>query len=180
MVETIARDVEGVREKPQPRLTFACELSSERLDDLFADRSIIAGLRALNSRVALALADFTPERARVVHRLNDEGVPVIAIPLLSFDEGYYFTADNLSNAWNLWIGRGGVYLPGVRIEVSSTERFPPWLWLADLQYVDGLGKQPGAPGAAAELAENSPRLELGIRALAGCAEPRVGAVGLFL
>jgi hypothetical protein len=69
---------------PQPRLTFACELSSERLDDLFADRSIIAGLRALNSRVALALADLTPERAGVVHRLNDEGVSVIAIPLLSF------------------------------------------------------------------------------------------------
>jgi hypothetical protein len=80
MVEAIARDVEGVRDMPQPRLTFACELSSERLEDLFADRSIIAGLRALNSRVALALAAFTPERAGVVHRLNDEGVPVVAIP----------------------------------------------------------------------------------------------------
>ena len=98
MVEAIAHDVEGVREMPQPRLTFACELSSERLDDLFADRSIIAGLRALNSRVALALAAFTPERAGVVHRLNDEGVPVVAIPLLSFDEGYYFTADNFLRA----------------------------------------------------------------------------------
>ena len=69
---------------PRPRLTFACELSSERLDDLFADRSVIAGLRALNSRVALALAAFTPERAGVVHRLNDEGGPVLAIPLLSY------------------------------------------------------------------------------------------------
>jgi hypothetical protein len=54
-------------------------LSSECLDDLFADRSIIAGLRALNSRVALVLAAFTPERAGVVRRLNDEGVPVVAI-----------------------------------------------------------------------------------------------------
>jgi hypothetical protein len=34
----------------------------------------------------------------VVHRLNDEGVPVVAIPLLSFDEGYYFTADNFLRA----------------------------------------------------------------------------------
>jgi hypothetical protein len=81
MVEGFAHDVEGVREMPQPRLTFARELSSGRLDDLFDDRSIIAGLRALNSRVALALAAFTPERAGVVYRLNDEGVPVVAIPL---------------------------------------------------------------------------------------------------
>ena len=93
---------------PRPRLTFACELSSERLDDLFADRSVIAGLWALNSRVALALAAFTPERAGVVRRLNDEGVPVLAIPLLSFDEGYYFTADNFLRAaeryreWKTW------------------------------------------------------------------------------
>ena len=93
---------------PRPRLTFACELSSERLDDLFADRSVIAGLRALNSRVALALTAFTPERAGVVHRLNDEGVPVLAIPLLSFDEGYYFTAGNFLRAaeryqeWKAW------------------------------------------------------------------------------
>jgi hypothetical protein len=68
---------------PRPRLTFACELSSERLDDLFADRPVIAGLRALNSRVALALTAFTSERAGVVHRLNDEGVPVLAIPLMA-------------------------------------------------------------------------------------------------
>ena len=93
---------------PRPRLTFACELSSERLDDLFADRPVIAGLRALNSRVALPLTAFTPESAEVVHRFNDEGVPVLAIPLLSFDEGYYFTADNFLRAaeryqeWKAW------------------------------------------------------------------------------
>jgi len=34
--------------------------------------------------------------------------------------------------------------------------------------VDGLGELPGAPGAAAELAEDLPGLELGVRALAGC------------
>ena len=39
------------------------------------------------------------------------------------------------------------------------EPFPSWLCLADLQYVDGLGEPSGAPGAAAELAENPPGLE---------------------
>jgi hypothetical protein len=48
-----------------------------------------------------------------------------------------------------------------------SEPFPSWLCLANLQYVDGLGELVGAPGAAAELTEDSPGLELGIRALAG-------------
>ena len=51
--------------------------------------------------------------------------------------------------------------------VGMTEPFPSWLCLANLQYVDGLGKLAGAPGAAAELTEDSPGLELGISALAG-------------
>ena len=49
----------------------------------------------------------------------------------------------------------------------ATEPFPPWLCVADLQYVDGLGEQPGAPRTAAQLTENSPGLELRVRALAG-------------
>ena len=49
-----------------------------------------------------------------------------------------------------------------------------------MQHVNGLGELPGAPGAAAELAQNPPRLELGVRTLARRAEPGVGAVGFFL
>jgi hypothetical protein len=54
-----------------------------------------------------------------------------------------------------------------------------------LQGVDGLGELPGAPGTAAELAEDPPVLELGVRALAGersCAWARLAIVwdsGLF-
>jgi hypothetical protein len=39
--------------------------------------------------------------------------------------------------------------------------------LAGLKDVDGLGQLPGAPGAAAELAQDVPVLELGVGALAG-------------
>ena len=46
--------------------------------------------------------------------------------------------------------------------------------------VDGLGKLSGAPRAAAEFTEYVLRLELGVCAFSGCAEPRVGAVSLFL
>src|SRR5579871_3962518 len=56
---------------------------------------------------------------------------------------------------------------------------PSCLCLADLQYVDGFGELPGAPGAAAELTEDPPVLELRVRALAGCAELRVGPFACF-
>jgi len=62
----------------------------------------------------------------------------------------------------------------------DTEAFPSCLRFAGLQYVDGLGELPGAPGAAAELTQDAPGLELGVRALAGCAEPGAGAVCFLL
>jgi hypothetical protein len=46
--------------------------------------------------------------------------------------------------------------------------------------VDGLGELSGAPGAAAELGQDFPGLELGVRALAGRAEFRVRLIGLLL
>ena len=55
------------------------------------------------------------------------------------------------------------------IEVAwlDSEPFSSCVCLANLQNVDGLGELPGAPGAAAELAEDAPGLELGVRAFAG-------------
>src|SRR6266516_452843 len=52
--------------------------------------------------------------------------------------------------------------------------------LAGLQDVDGFGDLPGAPGAAAELAQDSPGLELGVGALTGSTQLRVGGVGGLL
>jgi hypothetical protein len=41
-------------------------------------------------------------------------------------------------------------------ETGDIETFPSWLCFAELQYVDGLGEFPGAPGTAAELGEDLP------------------------
>ena len=49
----------------------------------------------------------------------------------------------------------------------QTEPFSSGVCLAGLQNVDGLGELAGAPGAAAQLAEDAPCLELGVRAPAG-------------
>jgi Domain of unknown function (DUF151) len=50
---------------------------------------------------------------------------------------------------------------------AATEPFPSSLCGMNLQGVDGLGELSGAPGAAAELTQDSPGLELGVRALTG-------------
>jgi hypothetical protein len=52
--------------------------------------------------------------------------------------------------------------------------------LAGLKDVDGFGELPGAPGTAAELAQDVPGLELGIGALARSPQLSVSAVGGFL
>ena len=51
---------------------------------------------------------------------------------------------------------------------------------AGLEDVDGFGDLAGAPGAAAELAQDSPALELSVGTLARGAQFRVGGVGRFL
>ena len=90
-----------------------------------------------------------------------------------------------------WIDTGPVFTTrhGTALEPRNfsrsfdrciTELFPTWLCCVNFQGVDYLGELPGAPGAAAEFAEDAPGFKPGVRALAGCAEPGVGAVGLFL
>lgn len=111
-----------------PRLTFACELDAARLSDLLADPAVLAELKALNAGVALALADFTPERAAAVTRLHAAGISVTAIPLLPAEEGYYFTADNAARAavrydeWKAWTDANGLVWDGVGLDIESDVR----------------------------------------------------------
>jgi hypothetical protein len=79
-------------------LSFACELDSRRLAELFADDGLIDELKGRGARVLMMVSDHDPRRAEVVRRLNGAGVPVVGIPLFPTDEGYYFTADNWPRA----------------------------------------------------------------------------------
>lgn len=113
---------------PELRLTFACELDHARLTALFADTSVIADLQALDAHVALMLSDLSPERAAVVQRLNAAKIPVVAIPLLPADEGYYFTADNWSRAvdryeqWKEWTAQHDLLWAGVGLDIEPDVR----------------------------------------------------------
>ena len=113
---------------PQPKLTFACELDPARLAALFADSSVTGDLLALRARVALMCSDFSDERAEVVRRLNAAGVPMVGIPLLPLDRGYYFTADNAVEAagryqeWRAWTRRHGLAWAGVGLDIEPDAR----------------------------------------------------------
>ena len=65
---------------------------------LFADPATVAALRDLHAQVAVAIVDFSPERAQVVRFLNQQQIPVIAWMMLPTEEGPYFNADNAAEA----------------------------------------------------------------------------------
>ncbi len=111
-----------------PTLTFACELAPARLTALFADPSVIEDLRALRARVALMLSDFSDERTGVVRQLNAAGIPVVGIPLLPLQQGYYFTADNAAEAaeryreWQAWSDRHSLSWDAVGLDIEPDAR----------------------------------------------------------
>jgi len=61
---------------------------------LFADPGVTAQLKRLDAGVGVAIQDFSPERAALVRRLNQAGIPAIAWLLLAKSDGYYLNADN--------------------------------------------------------------------------------------
>jgi hypothetical protein len=65
---------------------------------LFADPRVMANLKDLHAGIGVAIPDFSPERAELVRRLNRAGVPVVAGVLMSPEEGYYFNAENATDA----------------------------------------------------------------------------------
>ena len=116
-------------ETVQQRLTFACELDRRRLTELFSDASIFEDLKALGANVLLMLSDFSPERAAVVKKLNAAGIPVTAIPLLPYEEGYFFTIDNAPRVveryeeWKEWTAAHGLVWEGVGLDIEPEARF---------------------------------------------------------
>ena len=78
----------------RPQLIFACELDTDKLQALFSDPDLIPTLKDLHAEVALALQDFSPERAAIVRQLDAAGVGVIAWMALPRDQGYYLNAGN--------------------------------------------------------------------------------------
>lgn len=103
----------------KPHLTFFCELETPVLKALFSVPDI-AYLGELNASISLGILDFSLERAEIVRRLNQSGVPVVAWLLLPKSQGYWFNIDNVDDA------------------VRRYEEFREWTAANDLKW-DGVG-----------------------------------------
>ena len=107
-----------------PTLTFFCELDSGPLESLFADGSVIRDLQTLNASIGLGLVDLSPERAAVVRRLNEAGIPVIAWQLLPKAEGYWYNITNATqaaarySAFKKWTAEHDLHWDGIGIDIE--------------------------------------------------------------
>lgn len=84
---------------PAPHLTFFCELDPAPLKQLVDDQ-LIKDLKSLGAKISLGLRDLSSERAEVVSRLNQAGIPVDAWLLLPEEEGYWFNLRNYPQAFS--------------------------------------------------------------------------------
>ena len=112
-----------------PELTFVCELDVPRLTALFADPSLMEDLRELRARVLVMLSDYRPDRAAAVQTLNRAGVPVVGVPLVPADQGYYFTPDNIEQArasydrFTAWTAEHGLAWDAVGLDIEPDAAF---------------------------------------------------------
>ena len=90
----IALSLGASAQQKRPLISFFNELQTSELVRLFADSSVIRDLTTLKAEIRMGLLDLTPERARIVQRLNQEGIPVAAWLLLPEDQGYWFHLGN--------------------------------------------------------------------------------------
>jgi len=75
-------------------ISFFNELKSPELVQLFKDSSLIPNLQAIHGEIRMGTLDLTPERAGIIKKLNDAGVPVIAWIVLSEEDGYFSNSIN--------------------------------------------------------------------------------------
>jgi hypothetical protein len=113
----------------QPQLGFACcDQGIAPMQALFADHDVVAALHDLHAQVAIAIADFSPERAQVVRFLNHQQIPVIAGVTLQTKDGPYFNADDVAEApaqiasFEKWTQDNGLRWDAVGLDIEPNFR----------------------------------------------------------
>jgi hypothetical protein len=109
----------------QPQLGFACcDQGIAQMQALFAHPDVVADLKSLHAQVAVAIADFSPERAKIVRMLNQQQIPVIAGLMLQTKDGPYFNADDVAEApaqiaaFEKWTQDNGLHWAAVGIDIE--------------------------------------------------------------
>ncbi len=108
-----------------PQLIFACcDHGISQMQSLLTDANVIANLKSLHAGLAVAIVDFTPERAELVRRLNRDGIPVIAGLGMPPEQGFYFNAENAPEAsarfaaFDAWSREQGLRWDGVGLDIE--------------------------------------------------------------
>ncbi len=79
----------------RPQLIFACcDQGQQALTSMFADPTVLADLKELHAGLAIPIDVLSPDRAQLVRRLNEEGLPAVAWMVLPGNQGYYVNASN--------------------------------------------------------------------------------------
>ncbi|MGA8034729.1 MAG: hypothetical protein WA823_16450 [Candidatus Acidiferrales bacterium] len=107
-----------------PHLVFACDGAIADIEHLFDRPEVIPDLKQLGAGVALALPDFSLERAQLVLRLDQAGIPVTAWLSLPPEQGYYMNAGNARDAirrlsdFEQWTSAYGLRWAGVGLDME--------------------------------------------------------------
>jgi hypothetical protein len=118
--------VSGGKEKGPPILGFACDGSPADWERMFSQPDLISDLKELHASLSLALPDLSPERARLVLRLNQAGIPVIAWLALPPEQGYYLNASNPIGAearfaeFERWTASYGLRWAGIGLDIEPS------------------------------------------------------------
>jgi hypothetical protein len=91
---------------------------------LFATPGLIAQLRDLHALVAVAITDFSPQRADLVRHLNQEQIPAVAWIMLSSENGVYLNAGNAPaaaarvHAFEKWTSDNNLHWTAVGLDIE--------------------------------------------------------------
>jgi hypothetical protein len=108
-----------------PQLMFACcDRGIGEMQSVLTNTDVIANLKSLHAGLAVAIVDFTPDRAQLVRRLNRDGIPVIASLSMPPEQGSYFNAENAPEAaarfaaFDVWSREQGLRWDGVGLDIE--------------------------------------------------------------
>ena len=120
----------------RPRLMFACcDQGKEALSALLADRTVFADLKELQAGLAVPIDDLSPDRAQLIHHLNEAGLPVVAWMVLPGGQGYYVNANNApqTERWFVefekWTKENNLHWNAVGLDIEPDFRefqWPKW------------------------------------------------------
>jgi hypothetical protein len=123
-----AEDSSGIRVRGPgvaPQIFFACcDQGIFAFQSLFADPSLFSDLHDLRAGLAVAVPDFSAERANLVHRLNAAGIPTVAGLQLPGEQGPYFNIDSAPLAadffagFEKWTARYGLRWVAVSLDIE--------------------------------------------------------------